>query len=89
MLLRSSGANLKRLADRTFRGLLNQRSKGLLATGLTHDELAAMVGASRPRVSLALKQLERRGFLVRRGKEIRVQEKPLRAYLEERYGFVF
>jgi len=66
-----------------------KRSKGLLATGLTHDELAAMVGASRPRVSLALKQLERRGFLVRKGKEIRVEEKPLRAYLEERYGFVF
>jgi len=66
-----------------------KRSKGLLAAGLTHDELAAMVGASRPRVSLALKQLERRGFLVRRGKEMRVQEKPLRAYLEERYGFVF
>ena len=66
-----------------------KRSKGLLAAGLTHDELAAMVGASRPRVSLALKQLERRGFLVRKGKEIRVEEKPLRAYLEERYGFVF
>ena len=59
-----------------------KRSSGLLAAGLTHDELAAMVGASRPRVSLALKQLERREFLVRRGKEIRIQEKSLRAYLE-------
>jgi CRP-like cAMP-binding protein len=65
------------------------RSKGLLPAALTHDELAAMVGASRPRVSLALKQLERRGFLVRSGKQIRVQEKPLRVYLEHRYGFVF
>jgi CRP-like cAMP-binding protein len=65
------------------------RSKGVLPAALTHDELAAMVGASRPRVSLALKRLERRGFLVRSGKQIRVQEKPLRAYLEHRYGFVF
>lgn len=66
-----------------------KRSKRFLASRLTHDELAAMVGASRPRVSLALKRLERRGLLVRSGKQIRVQEKPLRAYLEERYGFVF
>jgi CRP-like cAMP-binding protein len=66
-----------------------KQSKGLLPTILTHDELAAMVGASRPRVSLALKQLERRGFLVRRGKQILVQEKALRDYLEDRYGFVF
>ena len=66
-----------------------RRSKGLLPAALTHDELAAMVGASRPRVSLELKRLERRGFLVRSGKQIRVQEKPLRAYLEHRYGFVF
>ena len=65
------------------------RSKGLLPATFTHDELAAMVGASRPRVSLALKRLERRGFLARSGKQIRVQEKPLRAYLEQRYGFVF
>ena len=66
-----------------------KRSKKFLPAGLTHDELAAMVGASRPRVSLALKRLERRGLLVRSGKQIRVQEKPLRAYLEARYGFVF
>jgi CRP/FNR family transcriptional regulator, cyclic AMP receptor protein len=66
-----------------------RRSKGLLSLALTHDELAAMVGASRPRVSLALKQLERRGLVVRSRKQIRVQEKPLRAYLQDRYGFVF
>ena len=66
-----------------------RKSKRLLPAALTHDELAAMVGASRPRVSLALKRLERRGFLVRSGKQIRVQEKTLRAYLEQRYGFVF
>jgi CRP-like cAMP-binding protein len=66
-----------------------RRSKGLLPTALTHDELAAMVGGSRPRVSLALKELQQRGVLVRSRKQIRIQEKPLRAYLEDRYGFVF
>lgn len=66
-----------------------KRSGRCLPARLTHDELAAMVGASRPRVSLALKRLERRGLLARKGKQIRVQEKPLRAYLEARYGFVF
>ncbi len=66
-----------------------KRSKRSLPAKLTHDELAAMVGASRPRVSLALKRLERRGLLIRSGKQSRVQEKPLRAYLEARYGFVF
>jgi CRP/FNR family cyclic AMP-dependent transcriptional regulator len=66
-----------------------RRSKELLPTTLTHDELAAMVGASRPRVSLALKQLQHRGVIIRSRKQIRVQEKPLRAYLEDRYGFVF
>ena len=66
-----------------------RRSKELLPTALTHDELAAMVGGSRPRVSIALKQLQQRGVLVRSRKQIQIQEKPLRAYLEDRYGFVF
>lgn len=66
-----------------------KRSGRSLPARLTHDELAAMVGASRPRVSLALKRLERRGLLARKGKQIQVQEKPLRAYLEACYGFVF
>lgn len=66
-----------------------RHAEGVLPAALTHDELAAIVGASRPRVSLALKQLERRGLLVRRGKQIRIQEKRLRIYLEDRYGFVF
>jgi CRP/FNR family cyclic AMP-dependent transcriptional regulator len=66
-----------------------RRAEGLLPAALTHDELAAIVGASRPRVSLALKRLERRGFLVRTGKQIRIQEERLRAYLEDRYGFLF
>ncbi len=66
-----------------------RRSKELLPTALTHDELAAMVGASRPRVSLALKQLQRQGLLIGSRKQIRIQEKPLRAYLEDRYGFAF
>lgn len=58
---------------------------GLLPSTVTHEELAAMVGASRPRVSLALKGLEHAGLFVREGKQIRVQEKPLRAYLERKY----
>lgn len=66
-----------------------RRSKRPLPTALTHDELAAMVGGSRPRVSLALKQLQQRGVIIRNRKEIRIQEKPLRAYLEDRYGYVF
>ena len=44
-----------------------------------------MVGASRPRVSVALKCLERTGLFVREGKQLRVLDKPLRAYLERRY----
>lgn len=67
----------------------SRHAEGVLPAALTHDELAAIVGASRPRVSVALKQLERRGLLVRRGKRIRIQEKRLRIYLEDRYGFVF
>lgn len=62
-----------------------RRAGGLLPPTLTHEELAVMVGASRPRVSVALKHLERAGIFVREGKKIRVQEKPLRAYLERRY----
>ncbi|MBI2231733.1 MAG: winged helix-turn-helix domain-containing protein [Deltaproteobacteria bacterium] len=47
-----------------------------------------MVGASRPRVSHALKQLERQGLFSKRGNRVRVHEKSLRAYLESRYGLV-
>ena len=59
--------------------------KGLLPSTLTHGELAAVVGASRPRVSLALKQLENRGLFVREGGQIRVQKKPLQDYLQRKY----
>jgi CRP-like cAMP-binding protein len=62
-----------------------RRPRGLLPPTLTQEELAAMVGASRPRVSLALKRLEDAGLFVREGKRIRLQDKPLRAYLERRY----
>lgn len=65
-----------------------RRMGGVLPSALTHEELAAVVGASRPRVSLALKQLESGGFLVREGNQIRVQERPLRTYLERKYGFL-
>jgi CRP-like cAMP-binding protein len=63
-------------------------ARGLLPSVLTHEELAALVGASRPRVSLVLRQLESRGFFVREGNHIRVREKPLRAYLERQYEFL-
>jgi len=62
-----------------------RRAKGLLPSTLTHEQLAAVVGASRPRVSLVLKRLERAGFLAREGKRIRVQEEPLRLYLKRKY----
>lgn len=65
-----------------------RRAGGLLPSTLTHEELAAMVGASRPRVSVALKHLERAGLFVREGKRLRVRDKPLRAYLERRYEFL-
>jgi len=65
-----------------------RRVKGVLPSALTHEELAAVVGASRPRVSLALKRLESKGLFVREGTQIRVQEKILRAYLEREYEFL-
>lgn len=65
-----------------------QRSRGLLPQTLTHEQIAAVVGASRPRVSLALKQLEREGIFVREGKQIRVHARSLRRYLERKYEFL-
>jgi CRP-like cAMP-binding protein len=62
-----------------------RRARGRLPSTLTHEELAAMVGASRPRVSLALKRLEKAGLFIRDGRRIRVQETPLRAYLDGKY----
>lgn len=64
-------------------------AKGLLTPALTHEEIAAVVGASRPRVSIALKQLENRGFFVREGAQIRVQTKSLEAYLQRKYEHLF
>jgi hypothetical protein len=43
------------------------------------------VGASRPRVSLALKKLQKAGIFVREGGQIRIREKALRGYLERKY----
>lgn len=63
--------------------------RGLLPSALTHEELAAVVGASRPRVSIALKELENKGFFVRdNNHQIRVQTKPLRDYLQRKYEFL-
>jgi Crp-like helix-turn-helix domain len=50
-----------------------QEKGGLLPLSLTHEKLSGLVGASRPRVWLALRQLEERGFFVRQGKQIMVQ----------------
>ncbi|HXV80823.1 MAG TPA: Crp/Fnr family transcriptional regulator, partial [Candidatus Binatia bacterium] len=58
---------------------------GLLPLSLTHEEISALVGASRPRVSLALKQLEERGFFTRKGKQMLVQQAALGAYLRREY----
>jgi CRP/FNR family cyclic AMP-dependent transcriptional regulator len=61
---------------------------GLLPAIITHEHLAALMGASRPRVSVALKRLERDGLFVREGKQMRVQEQLLRRYLERRYEYL-
>lgn len=66
-----------------------KQTMGVLPSALTHEELAALVGASRPRVSLALRELENRGLFTREGNQIRVHEKRLRAYLEDKYGYLF
>jgi CRP-like cAMP-binding protein len=60
----------------------------LLPSTLTHEQIAAVLGASRPRVSLALKRLEREGVFVREGKQIRVHERSLRRYLEGKYEYL-
>jgi len=65
-----------------------QRSRGLLPPTLTHEQIAAVVGGSRPRVSLVLKRLEREGIFAREGKRIRVEIGTLRRYLERRYAFL-
>jgi CRP-like cAMP-binding protein len=65
-----------------------RRARGLLPATLTHEQIAAVVGASRPRVSLALKTLERHGLFHRDGRRIRVQEQRLRRYLERKYEFL-
>jgi CRP/FNR family transcriptional regulator, cyclic AMP receptor protein len=65
-----------------------RKKGGLLPLSLTHEELSGLVGASRPRVSLALKQLEERGFFVRKGKQMLVQQNALSNYLQREYEFL-
>jgi len=62
-----------------------RKKGGLLPLSLTHEKLSGLVGASRPRVWLALRQLEERGFFVRQGKQIMVQHAALGAYLRREY----
>ena len=90
--LRRSLFLVERLPDRLALALWEyashaeaRRARGLLPAILTHEELAAVVGATRPRASLALKRLEKAGLFVREGKRIRVRENALRTYLERRY----
>jgi CRP-like cAMP-binding protein len=93
--LRRSLFLVEELADRVALALWEyaghpeaRRARGLLPSALTHEQLAAVVGASRPRVSLALKRLETAGVFLREGNRIRVHEKPLREYLERKYEFL-
>lgn len=66
----------------------SRKKGGLLPLSLTHEELSGLVGASRPRVSLALKQLEARGFFIRKGKQIMVQQGALGDYLRREYEYL-
>lgn len=66
----------------------SRKKGGLLPLSMTHEELSALVGASRPRVSLALKQLEERGFFIRKGKQIMVQQGVLGDYLRREYEYL-
>jgi CRP-like cAMP-binding protein len=65
-----------------------RKQGGLLPLSLTHEEISALVGASRPRVSLALKQLEGRGFFIRKGNQMLIQQAALGAYLRREYEFI-
>lgn len=65
-----------------------RKKSGLLPLSLTHEEISGLAGASRPRVSLALKQLQERGFFIRKGKQILVQQAALGAYLRREYEFI-
>jgi CRP/FNR family transcriptional regulator, cyclic AMP receptor protein len=65
-----------------------KKKGGFLPLSLTHEELSGLVGASRPRVSLALKQLEDRGFFIRKGKQMLVQQDALSNYLRREYEFL-
>ena len=61
---------------------------GLLPPVITHENLAAVIGASRPRVSGALKRLEHEGVFIREGKRMRIQEKPLQRLLARKYEYI-
>lgn len=65
-----------------------KKRMGVLPSSLTHEELSAIVGASRPRVSRALKQFEERGLFSHKGKSIQVQTERLRAYLRQKFEFL-
>ncbi len=64
------------------------KKTGVLPSSLTHEELSAVVGASRPRVSRALQQFEKRGLFSRKGRSIQLQPDRLRAYLRQEFEFL-
>ena len=73
----------------SMRDILKPNDRGACCPrALTHEQVAAVVGASRPRVSLALKRLEREGVFAREGNRIRVRGRALRRYLERKYEFL-
>ncbi len=65
-----------------------KKRMGLLPSSLTHEELSAVVGASRPRVSRSLRRFEEKGFFTRKGRSIQVQTETLRAYLRQEFEFL-
>lgn len=81
LLLRGSGYLIPALRERVALALLElcsdfgvQESRGtLLRESFSHQDIAELVGASRPRVTEHLAQLEHDSFVVRQGRQIIVR----------------
>jgi CRP/FNR family transcriptional regulator len=81
VLLHSSGFLNLELHDRVVITLLDlcsdfgiEESRGtLLGVSLSHNDIANLVGASRPRVTEQLAQLERDRFVIRQGRQLIVR----------------
>jgi CRP-like cAMP-binding protein len=85
LLLRSSSFLKLGLRERVAIALLElcsdfgvEESRGtLLTVALSHRDIADLVGASRPRVTEHLAELERERFVIRQGRQLVVQVKKL------------